>query len=195
MEYVIAALLLMGSILIAILPNLIANELYDCAPSFARWLIGRALARLPESERERCREEWYADNDGWPGGKLGKVKHAIGCWLGVRAVARVLVRPSSKAGRHVEPSKDVKNQNLSAYANVREGWDLAFEDELEEAKNFISLSRQDRARRAEYYQNLRDRFFTRLEQMSDYYNSDGDLIDAFLQWRAHRNRSNGDEEE
>ena len=196
MEYLIAALLIVGSTTIAIALNLIANELYDCAPSFARWLIDCALTRLPESERERCREEWYADNDGWPGGKLGKVKHAVGCWLGAKAVGRVVIGPTPKINRYVEQRrKDFENQNSYLSANDPKEWLIAIEDEPDEVKKIVALSCQDRARRSEHYQHLGDKFFTRLEQLSDDFNSDGDVIDAFLQWLSRRKSSSGDEEE
>ena len=158
-------------------------------------LIDCALARLPESERERCREEWYADNDGWPGGKLGKIRHAAGCWLGARAVGRVLIGPTLETGRHVEPNKDIENQTLSVHANDREEWLLAFEDEPEEVKKIIALSRQDRTCRSEHYQHLWDNFLARLEQISDDLNSDGDVIDALLQWLASRKGNDGSDDE
>ena len=57
MEYVIAVIWVIGAFIIAICGNLIASEIYDWVPSIARWLIKRAVDRLPNSERDRYREE------------------------------------------------------------------------------------------------------------------------------------------
>ena len=89
MEYLIAALLVVAAFLIGILGNLIASELYDRAPSFAHWLLDRAVSRLGDEKRARYREEWFAHLDDCPG-KLAKVTHAFGClWSANRLITRV----------------------------------------------------------------------------------------------------------
>jgi hypothetical protein len=194
MDLLIALLLVIGSFIVGIAGNLLASELYDRAPSLARWLIDCAVARLPESERERCREEWYADNNAWPGGKLGKVRHAAGCWFGAHAVGQAHHGLVTRApGDTAQAKQSNENPAQSTYANGREDWQVAFTDELEEVKELIARSRQDRAGRAEYYQQIRETLFACLAQVSDDLNADGDLIDAFVQ--LLRNTSIDDEPE
>ncbi len=67
MDFVIASFLVAGSFLVRIVGNLLASELYDCAPSLAHWLIDRAVNSLAEQKRARYREEWYAHLDECPG--------------------------------------------------------------------------------------------------------------------------------
>src|SRR2546426_38312 len=76
----IAVVLFLGSVIGSIAGNMIASELYDWAPTLARWTIERAVARLPKNSRTRYREEWLADNNDHAG-KIGKVCHALGCYF------------------------------------------------------------------------------------------------------------------
>lgn len=86
MDIMIAILIVIGSFAAGIAGNMLANELYDQAPSFARWLIDRAVMQLPDDQRDRYREEWLAHLDELPG-SLGKLCHAFDCSL--RAARRV----------------------------------------------------------------------------------------------------------
>jgi hypothetical protein len=43
---IVAAILFLGSVIGSILGNMIASELYDRSPTFADWLIDRAVARF-----------------------------------------------------------------------------------------------------------------------------------------------------
>lgn len=88
MDFLIAVLVLFGSLLFAIVGNMISNELYNCVPSCTRWLIERAVARAPDKFRDRYREQWLADNKDWQGGKLAKLCHAFGCCLAVYLIAQ-----------------------------------------------------------------------------------------------------------
>jgi hypothetical protein len=92
MEFLIAALIFIGAAALSVLLNLFSSELYDSSPSLARWLIDCAVAKLPECERERRLEEWLADQEAWSGGNLGRLRHALGCYIGVRALANALTK-------------------------------------------------------------------------------------------------------
>jgi hypothetical protein len=49
----------------------------------------RAVSRMPELDRGRYREEWYANNEDWRGGKVGKLWHAFGCYFSTRALNEI----------------------------------------------------------------------------------------------------------
>jgi hypothetical protein len=66
--------------------NMIASQLYDCTPLLARWLVLRAIVRLPQSERDRYREEWLSHLAECPG-KLTGLYHAFGCLRASGALA------------------------------------------------------------------------------------------------------------
>jgi hypothetical protein len=82
-----------------IVGSLVAAELYCWAPHIARKFIERAVQRLPESEQDRLREEWFAHLDECPG-SLAKLWHSLGCFQGAAAIAatapRVAAVSSSK---------------------------------------------------------------------------------------------------
>jgi hypothetical protein len=71
--------------------NILSNDLYDRCPRLARWLLERAVARLPAEERDRYREEWEAHLLECPT-KLDQVRHALGAWWGARRIARMRPR-------------------------------------------------------------------------------------------------------
>ncbi len=110
MDIVIATLIVIGSLILGIAGNMVASELYDRSPSFARWLIGRAAQRLPQHERTRHVEEWLADNNDYPG-KMGKIVHAVGCFV---ASQRMTQLSTTNAGP-VQPSVLHGNENPSVY--------------------------------------------------------------------------------
>jgi predicted alpha/beta hydrolase family esterase len=79
MEYVIG-------LFFGIVGSLVAAELYCWAPHIARKFIERAVLRLPESEQDRLREEWFAHLDECPG-SLAKLCHSLGCFQCAAAIA------------------------------------------------------------------------------------------------------------
>lgn len=79
MEYVIG-------LFFGIVGSLVAAEVYCWAPNIARRCVERAVLRLPESERDRFREEWLAHLGECPG-SLGKLWHSMGCLSGARAIS------------------------------------------------------------------------------------------------------------
>ncbi|MEZ5787874.1 MAG: hypothetical protein R3D62_15685 [Xanthobacteraceae bacterium] len=88
--------------------ELIATELYDRAPSLARWLIACAVGRLPDYERDRYREEWLAHLNECPG-KLGQLWHALGCLVSVPGLAKQLEQ-FSEARRGAIHSRTIRAQ-------------------------------------------------------------------------------------
>ena len=84
----IAVLIVIVSFAASIAGNMLANELYDQAPSFARWLIDRAVMQLPDDQRDRYREEWVAHLNELPG-SLAKLCHALD--FNLRAARRVAI--------------------------------------------------------------------------------------------------------
>jgi hypothetical protein len=76
----------------------LTGELSAHVEPMARWIIGRAVERLPTDDRDRFREEWFAHLDETPG-TLRKLWHAVGCHLGAGKVADPLAkRPPHDAG-------------------------------------------------------------------------------------------------
>jgi hypothetical protein len=73
--------------LVSMASKLFAAEIGANAPRWSGRLIEHAVGRLPEQERTRYREEWFAHLDETPGA-LGKLKHALGCVFAARKVAR-----------------------------------------------------------------------------------------------------------
>jgi hypothetical protein len=62
------------------------SELNDRATGLARWLIARAVAKLPIDAQERYREEWIAHlND--CDGNIGRFFHAIGVYVTVQRLS------------------------------------------------------------------------------------------------------------
>jgi hypothetical protein len=78
-------------ILIAVATRIVTGELSAHAEPMARWIIGRAVERLPTDDRDRFREEWLAHLDETPG-TLRKLWHAVGCHLGAGKVADALAK-------------------------------------------------------------------------------------------------------
>jgi len=112
------------AILLGAIGSLVAAELYANGPRIADALIRFAVSRLPEDEKARFLEEWRADNEDFVGA-IGKVGHAIGCYLGASRVASIVQRCRSltrdktgnlpKVGIH----QDIKTSNIYEYDPTR----------------------------------------------------------------------------
>ena len=80
-------------LLIGLLMNVLGADLYDRCPRLARWIVRKAVARLPEGKRDEHRETWNAhlllDCDT----KLDQLRYAIGCWCAVGGIAGAAPRP------------------------------------------------------------------------------------------------------
>jgi hypothetical protein len=108
MDIVIIALLAVGAFVIGIVGNITASELYDCTPTLSRWIIDRAVARMPERNRDRYREEWYANHEDWRGGKLGKLWHALGCYFSTRALNEIAEKKLKQELGHSQDEDEAK---------------------------------------------------------------------------------------
>jgi hypothetical protein len=64
----------------------------------ARWIIDKAIERLPADDRQRFREEWLAHLDETPGA-LRKICHAIGCYLCAAKLAKIRLRCPERIAR------------------------------------------------------------------------------------------------
>lgn len=88
-------------IILAILLNVIANELYDQSSTLARWLMSYAVRRLRRADRSRYAEEWSAHLNECSG-NIRQIIHACGF---LRASAKLregsrYVSSREKTARH-----------------------------------------------------------------------------------------------
>lgn len=81
---------LVGAIIIAVAGRLLSDDVKEWLPWITRHLIERAVSRLPETEREKRREEWKSDVNEWPG-SLAKVYRAWGYLSAAKAIHRIAV--------------------------------------------------------------------------------------------------------
>jgi hypothetical protein len=86
-------------ILIGAASRIVTAELSAYAEPMARWMIDKAVERVPADYRDRFREEWLADLNDTPG-MLRKLWHAAGCRIGAGKLATVLL---------AEKQRDVEN--------------------------------------------------------------------------------------
>lgn len=125
MDVLIALLFAIFAFVVGVAGNLIANEIYDRAPSIAIWLVDRAASRLPDSERVRYSEEWRAHLEECPG-KLGQLCHAISCLLGAHALAEELCAPNPEGAKASMPSKHHLTRQHAPKASIRYRYFLGF---------------------------------------------------------------------
>lgn len=85
MDIMTALLTLIASVVGAVLLKLLSSEVEAWLPKLAHRVIDRATRGVPESERDRYREEWYADLEEFPG-KLSKLFRAIGFYRGATKI-------------------------------------------------------------------------------------------------------------
>jgi hypothetical protein len=97
MDLLIGGSMIVGSVLGAIAGNLIASELYELAPTLARWLVRRAVLRLNKHQRERYEEEWTAHLDDCAG-SASKLLHGLGCLICSRALRRAAQAQNARHG-------------------------------------------------------------------------------------------------
>jgi hypothetical protein len=71
--------------------RIVMGELSAHVEPMARWIIGKAVERLPPGDREKFREEWLAHLNEIPG-TLRKFWHALGCYRAATADSD-LIRP------------------------------------------------------------------------------------------------------
>jgi hypothetical protein len=83
-------------ILIGVVSGIVTGELRAHVEPIARWIISKAVERLPADERDRFREEWASHLDEMPG-MVRKLGHALGCYIGVTEIAGVLERERKRS--------------------------------------------------------------------------------------------------
>lgn len=121
MDYLIAFLLFTAAAGGGIISNIIASELYDRAPSFARYLVNRSVLGLPDNERDRYKEEWLAHLDELPG-SLSKLRHGLSCYFrAARGIARAMAE-RSKSGDDLDRSEAIAKWILLIYCRFRFGY-------------------------------------------------------------------------
>lgn len=103
MDSLTQSLSIVGTFLVGVAGSLIASELYDRAPTFARWILMRACMRLPKQSRDRYSEEWLSHLAECQG-KVGKLLHAIGCFR-----ASLFIRHDAIT-RRVSPSSHMRRR-------------------------------------------------------------------------------------
>jgi len=88
-----------------ILSTLLKDEALGFLSRFARWLVERAVRRLPEEHRDAHRQEWLAtlEYEGQDGKKLSELYAALHAWLGAGETARVLEPEPTLAEEHYAP--------------------------------------------------------------------------------------------
>jgi hypothetical protein len=92
-------------ILIGFVSRVVTAELIAHTEPMARWIIGKAVERLPADVRERFREEWTAHLNETPG-SFRKLLHAIGCLLAASALANI---PAQHAGGTAQTTEDERH--------------------------------------------------------------------------------------
>jgi hypothetical protein len=68
--------------------NIIASNVYDNAPSLARFVVRCATRRLRVDLRARYYSEWLADLKQFPG-KIDQLRFAVGCYWAVPGLNRI----------------------------------------------------------------------------------------------------------
>jgi hypothetical protein len=103
------------------------------AEPLARWIIEKAVKRLPAGDCDRFREEWLAHLDETPG-TLRKLWHAFGCHLGAAKLAGVLAQQTKRVAKPVTVSVERRHGRFFLYWNENESRMIeiktASEDEL-----------------------------------------------------------------
>jgi hypothetical protein len=89
-DTIISVFGLVVAIAIAVAGRLLSDDAKEWLPWITRHLIERAVARLPENEREKRREEWNSDVNEWPG-NLAKVYRVWGYLSAARAIRHMVL--------------------------------------------------------------------------------------------------------
>jgi lipopolysaccharide/colanic/teichoic acid biosynthesis glycosyltransferase len=84
----LSALAVAGTILIAATARVVGDDVKVWLPWIAQRLIERAVSRLPEAERDRFKEEWWAHINELPG-NLAKIYAAWGCLSAAKAMKHI----------------------------------------------------------------------------------------------------------
>jgi lipopolysaccharide/colanic/teichoic acid biosynthesis glycosyltransferase len=85
---VLSVLGVAGAILIPVTARVVGDDAKEWLPWITRHLVERAVSRLPEQERSRFEEEWWAHINELPG-NLAKVYSAWGCLSASKAMSHI----------------------------------------------------------------------------------------------------------
>jgi lipopolysaccharide/colanic/teichoic acid biosynthesis glycosyltransferase len=77
-----------GAILIPVTARVVGDDVKEWLPWITQRLVERAVSRLPEEERDRFEEEWWAHINELPG-NLAKVYAAWGCLSASKAINHI----------------------------------------------------------------------------------------------------------
>src|ERR1700719_2650024 len=77
-----------GAILIPVTARVVGDDVKEWLPWTTQRLVERAVSRLPEEERDRFEEEWWAHINELPG-NLAKVYAAWGCLSASKAINHI----------------------------------------------------------------------------------------------------------
>jgi hypothetical protein len=86
---------LLIDILVSALSRIVTGQLSASVESLARWVIGKAVDRLPADDREGFREQWLRDMEDTCGA-VGKLRHALGCYVGAPVVGELLANQQKR---------------------------------------------------------------------------------------------------
>jgi hypothetical protein len=94
---------ILSTLAVGILAKIVADEAKAILQSLSHHLLKYAISRLPESNRERFREEWHADLLSYPGEILRCIRAVGMCWaslkiswLGQRTLRELVAEKSSR---------------------------------------------------------------------------------------------------
>ncbi len=77
-----------GAILIAVTARVVGDDVKEWLPWITQRLVARAVSRLPDEQRDRFEEEWWANIDELPG-NLAKVYEAWQCLSASKAIHHI----------------------------------------------------------------------------------------------------------
>lgn len=118
----------------AILVPVLANEFVDWLPWVATRLIRRAAGHLPLRYRARYVEEWKAEFNALPGGKLTKLLFGLRVYAGARNTGAVL-----------QKLQEQRDMDIAArvLALAQQTADLAIADARREADETLGRARRE----------------------------------------------------
>src|ERR1700731_127635 len=96
---------ILGAIIIAVAGRLLSDDIKEWLPWITRYLIERAVSRLPENEREKRREEWESDVNEWPG-NLAKLYRAWGYLFAAKAIHSIAVSDATPQADRMRTTLD-----------------------------------------------------------------------------------------
>jgi hypothetical protein len=102
-----------GAILIPVTARVLGDDIKEWLPWITQRLVARAVSRLPEEERDRFEEEWWAHINELSG-NLAKVYAAWGCLSAAKAMNHIAL--SGDATRIEEVKRRVIDVTISALA-------------------------------------------------------------------------------